>query len=213
MLAKRKSQYRNQYLIEIRFFGKAKQEIKNLIWEINKKYHIRPKHRPVPHISLVGPFTTKNEKKLIKEFHRVCQLQNLMKFEVIGFNVFEENKVVFIDIIPDLNLDEFRWELSKTLQGFCKLKTFDLLRIFEFHATIAMKLNPKKFTQVKKYINKLSQPHFKNLTLRVALIRNSRILFEYDFLLRKLLNRLEARNKVILSKTLTELEKYLEKRK
>jgi 2'-5' RNA ligase len=203
---------KNLYLIEFRFFGKTKQEIKSLIWDINKKYHIRPKRRPVPHISLVGPFTTNNEKEVIRRFQSICQNQDIMEFEVIGFDTFEDNRVVFIDIKPDAKLDEFRWELSRNLQPFCKLTQFDIYRKFEYHSTIAMKLNPRKFAYVKQYINKLSTRHFRNVLLRVTLIKNSRILYEYDFLLRKLLNRREAKSKKILSYTFTELKDHLEKR-
>ncbi len=42
------------YLIEIRFLGSAKYEIKRLIWEVDKKFRLgfAKYHRPVPHITL-----------------------------------------------------------------------------------------------------------------------------------------------------------------
>ena len=55
------------YLIEFRFQGKAKSEIKKLIREVDKKCWIGNTRRkkPVPHITLVGPFQTRggNEEK------------------------------------------------------------------------------------------------------------------------------------------------------
>ncbi|VUT27642.1 MAG: hypothetical protein SYNGOMJ08_00189 [Candidatus Syntrophoarchaeum sp. GoM_oil] len=49
------------YLIEFRFNGKAKSEIKKLVYEINREFGLRTK-RTIPHITLVGPFHTKDER-------------------------------------------------------------------------------------------------------------------------------------------------------
>ena len=76
------------------------------------------KKRPVPHITLVGPFQTRNERKLINDFYDVCSKNPLMKFSVKGFNTFENNRVMYLDINPSDNLDNFRWELSKKLQPY-----------------------------------------------------------------------------------------------
>ena len=50
-----------KYLIEFRFQGNAKQKIRGLIHEVNIKFNITTK-KTVPHITLVGPLTTRNEK-------------------------------------------------------------------------------------------------------------------------------------------------------
>jgi 2'-5' RNA ligase len=199
-----------KYLIEFRFFGKAKGEIKSLIWEVNKRFHIRPRYRPVPHVSLVGSFTTKDEKRLVNTFKQVCKNQNIMKYDVIGFNTFEENRVVFIDIKPDDKMDDFRWELSKNLQPFCNLKSYDYERDFKFHATLAFKLDRKKYEKVKSYIKRKKEPHFKHIVVRVTLIKNGKILREYDFLLRKLLNRKAAKSRSVNRQTTYYLKKFFE---
>jgi 2'-5' RNA ligase len=197
------------YLIEFRFFGKAKTEVKSLIWEVNRRFHIRPRYRPVPHVSLAGSFSTRYERRLVNDFKNICKKQDIMQFQTVGFNTFEDNRVVYIEIEPDTKLDDFRWRLSQTLQPYCRLTSYDLERKFNFHATIAMNLPPKKFEQVERYISKKSKPRYKNVLLRVALIKNRKILQEYDFLLKKMLNRREAISREILSKTFNELKEYL----
>ena len=82
------------YLIEFRFHGKAKYEIKKLIFEINKKFNLDYK-KAIPHITLAGPFYTNNEKKLIKDFNNLCSESPLINFEIDGFSTFEQKKVVF----------------------------------------------------------------------------------------------------------------------
>ena len=52
------------YYIEIRYFGKAKTNFKRLVNEVDNKFHLRKGHK-VPHITLVQPFTTKDQKRLI----------------------------------------------------------------------------------------------------------------------------------------------------
>ena len=199
------------YLIEIRFFGKAKWEIKKLISQINNKFHIRTKHRAIPHITLAGPFYTRNERKLIYDFKKLCGKQPTMSFNVRGYDTFENTNVVFIKIDPEDNLTKFRRELSKTIKPYCNLSPFDLLKDFKFHATLAMKLNECKFRNIKKYIKKIPRPNFKYSLMRVAIIKNKKILCEYDFMLNKLLNRYEAKNKGLLGKSFAKLGKSFAK--
>ena len=139
------------YLIEFRFQGTAKYELKKLIWDVDKKCGIgnTRRKRPVPHISLVAPFQTRNERKLIQDFYDVCSKKPLMKFTVNGFNTFENNRVLYVDINPSEKLDSFRWDLSKRLQPYCELQPIDYERKYYFHSTVAMKLSPQKFNQLK----------------------------------------------------------------
>jgi len=112
------------YLIEFRFFGKSKTELRKLIWDVNKRYHIRPRHRSVPHISLVGPFNTTDERRLVNDFKNICEKQDLMHFNVVGFDTFENNRVIFLDIQSDKKMKMFRRELSTTLQPYCRMKPY-----------------------------------------------------------------------------------------
>lgn len=200
------------YLIEFRFQGKAKSEIKKLIWDVDRKCRIgnARRKRPVPHITLVAPFQTRNERKLISDFYDVCSKSPLMKFSIKGFNTFETNRVVYLDINPSENLDNFRWELSKRLQPYCKLQPIDYKRKYYFHSTVAMKLTPQKFSQVKSYIHKKEKPNFKHIVVRVTLMKGRKILREYDFIQRKIFNRRLAKSKRVYSQTLDLLKGHFE---
>lgn len=203
------------YLIEFRFFGKTKHELKDLIWGIDRKFklgHAR-RHRPVPHITLVGPFYTRDEERLISDFEELCAKQPIMTFRVRGFGTFDDTRVVYLDIEPNETLDEFRWELSSKLRDYCNLTSFDLGRKFHFHGTIAMKLSRYKFNEIKKYIEAKPEPEFTRCVMRVTLIKKQKILREYDFFLRRLLRRREAKSRSILSESFERLEKYLKENK
>ena len=198
------------YLIEFRFQGKAKYEIKRMIWSLNKKFHIRPNKRPVPHITLVGPLATNNEKRLIGDFNNICSSFPLMKFTVDGFDTFNHSNVVYININPDKKLDEFRWELSQRLKSYCKLRPFDYERNFSFHATLAMRLPYNKFKIVKSYVHRMKRPKYRYVLVRATLLKGGIILREYDFLLRRPLTRRLAKSREIYSKTMDLLNAFFE---
>jgi len=199
------------YLIEFRFHGKAKHEIKELIHDVKKKFRLTTR-RAVPHISLAGPFYTNDEERLIRDFRQLCVDNPLMKFKVEGFNTFEHSNVVFVDIMPSKELDNFRWNLSKTLGKYCELKPFDYEKDFSFHATIAMKLEEDKFKRIKDYIKNKPKLNFDHVVVRLTLLKGQKILKEYDFLLRRLLDRKLAKSKDIYSKTSDLLKAYFEGR-
>lgn len=200
------------YLIEIRIFGTAKYEFKRLIREVNRLFGVRS-HRPVPHISLAGPFYTRDEKRLIYDFEELCANQPIMTFGVKGFGTFDDNRVVFINIKPDKNLVAFRWELAERLRDYCNLRSYDNQRDFRFHSTIAMKLSPDKFNRIKKYVETKPEPEFIHCVMRVTLLKNSKILREYDFLLNRSLGRWPAKSRAVLSESYNRLEKYLQESK
>jgi len=204
----------NNYLIEFRFQGRAKKRLKEIIWDVDKTCRIgnANRKRPVPHISL-AIIKTNNERKLIGDFARLCTKTDIMSFTLKHFSTFEDNKVVYFDINPDKKLDEFRWALSKTLQPYCTLQSTDQNRKYHFHSTIAMRLTPRKFQQVKSYVQKKKLPHFKNVVMRVTLLKNNRILKEYDFMQRKLFDRNLAKSRYVYNRSVGMLMDYIEGKK
>jgi 2'-5' RNA ligase len=198
------------YLIEFRFQGKAKSEIKRLIYDIDKKCDIgnTKNKRPIPHITLVATFSTKDEKRLINDFYNLCNNTNLMKFKINGFNVFEENNVLYLEVIPCENLDEFRWNLSEKIRSYCTLKPIDYNKKYYFHSTIAMNLSDFKFNQVRRYVSKKQTPKFKHIITKVTILKNSMILREYDFLQRKMFDRRLAKSKKVNIRTKELLKDY-----
>ncbi len=200
------------YLIEFRFQSKRiRAYLREMIYNLNRKFHVgRRKH--IPHITLVGPFTTHDEKRLISDFGRLCSETPLMKFKGKGFGIFESNRVVFVNIVPNEILNEFRVNLSKTLKEYCRLPTHNKreeIDKFGYHSTLAMNLNPKEFMLIKKHIQDKSPPDFTQIVMRVTLLRNGKILREYDFLQRRLLNRKQALDRNLLRNSKSLLKEFM----
>lgn len=204
-----------RYLIEFRFFGSARGEIKHLIWEIDRKFHLCSTHRRrhVPHITLCGPLVTNNQGRLVSDFKETCESLELIQFIVNGFSSFEHSNVVYLDIKPSKEMDEFRWEFSKKIRKYSKLQSFDYNRKFYFHSTIAIKLSDGKFKAIKEYIKNKPKPNYKHTMMRATLLKytpmGTRILYEYDFVQRRLLNRFEAKNPHILTQSFHLLQNKL----
>lgn len=193
---------KSNYYIEIRYFGKAKQQFKNLVNEVDNKYRLKKGHK-VPHITLIQPFITKNQKWLISDFYKTCSKYKLMKFTVDGIGVFPFF-VVFAKVKPDQELLIFRNQLMKSIKSYCYIK--DINRPYKPHTTIALRMGIFKFFRIWYYLKQRPRIVFTNHVLRATLLKDQKILCEYDFVRRKLLNRWQAKSKEELSKTFKDLK-------
>jgi len=193
------------YLIEIRMFGKAKYDIRELILDTGKQFNVQIPRRPVPHITLVGPFDTKYENGLIKDFESVCRNVDLIGYVVDGIGVFVDNGVVYLDVHPSEELIIFRRGLRDKLFNNCYLAKWDFIEDFKFHTTIVNKVDQEKIRKIERRIK--HNKRYSHKMLRATLLKNGRILAEYDFLLRRMLNRSEALDREILAETMRLLSK------
>jgi 2'-5' RNA ligase len=182
------------YLIDIRLMGSVKHQISTLSNHLAEKFNLGNK-RVIPHITLAGPFSTTDEQKLVKDFTRICTNQKVIpKYEVGGYGFFDDSKVVFVTITPDENLKQFRYQLSQALSPYCSLRNYDLDSAdeFRFHATLAMKLDWLTFQRIKWYFRRQESVIYRHHPIRATVLRNSRILCEYDFIQNRMLSRAQA---------------------
>jgi len=196
------------YLIEFRFSGNAKESIKELKNSISKNFRVS-RRKIVPHITLVGPLNTNNEKRLVKEITEVCKQYELVKFKLDGFDNFED-RVIYVRIKPSDELKKLRSELVERLEKFCDLSELDHESRFIFHTTLVMKDIHRKFKRIWKYLQTWKIPKMDQYVLRVTIIKNRRILAEYDLIQGKGLDRSESLDREIHRKTMKKLEKIRE---
>lgn len=188
------------YLIDIRQMGSVKYQIRNLSNHLAEKFNLGDK-RVIPHITLVGPFSTSNEKKLIEDFTRVCTNQkDIPKYDVGGYGFFDGTRVVFVTITPDETLKQFRYQLSQAISPYCSLRKYDLDSAdeFKFHSTLAMKLDWLTFQRIKWYFRQQECVIYRHHPIRATLLRNSKILCEYDFIQNRMLSRAQALSKATM---------------
>jgi 2'-5' RNA ligase len=200
------------YLIDIRLMGSVKHQIRNLSNHLQEKFNLGNK-RVIPHITLAGPFSTNNEKKLIEDFTRICTNQKVTpKYEVGGYGFFDDSRVIFITITPDETLKQFRYQLSRTLSPYCLLRKYDLdsADAFRFHATLAMKLNWLTFQRIRWYFRGQESVLYRLHPIRTTLLRNSKILCEYDFIQNRMLSRAQALSRATMKRDFDMLKLWID---
>ena len=193
-----------RYLIDIRLMGSTKQQIHSLADQLEEKFRLGKK-LVAPHITLAGPFSTDDEERLIADFSRVCSGQEgIPKYDVGGYGFFEGTRVVFVTITPDETLKQFRYELSEAIASYCTLRDYDRdpAEEFKFHATLAMKLDWLTFRRIRWYFRNQEPVAYRHHPIRATLLRNSKILCEYDFVQERMLTRAQALGRATMKRDL-----------
>jgi hypothetical protein len=188
------------YLIDIRLMGSVKHQIRSLSNHLNEKFNLGEK-LVIPHITLAGPFSTRNEEQLIGDFTRICTNQKAIpKYELGTYGFFDETRVVYVTITPDESLKQFRFQLAQAISPYCELRRYDRDSAddFRFHATLAMKLDWLTFQRIKWYFRRQESVIFRHHPIRATLLRNSKILCEYDFVQERMLSPAQARSKATM---------------
>jgi len=203
------------YLIEFRFQGTARGEIKRLIYEVNKKFRTYSKNHQIPYITILAPFSTNNQKQLILDFKKTCENNNIIKFDISSYGCFSKSKVVYVNINPSKEMLKFRKDLIKKLKSYCSLNSTYFLSFlgigiqkkYSPHTTIAKNLSQEKFTSIRDFFYRKKEPQRRYIFIRATLMKNNKILYGYNFILKRLLNRFQAKNKGIYLQTIQNLRR------
>lgn len=200
------------YLIEFRFSGYAKDMLRELTSSISKNFHVygTTRRRVVPHITLAGPLYTDDEKKLVKEIKNIASKYKLVGFKLDGFGRFGKN-VIYTKIMPSEEMQKIRSEIVKKLEKFCDMQDHDYEVDYHPHATLAFKDIEKKFDKIWEFLQGWKIPQMNQYVLRITIIKNQKILYEYDLILGKLLDRTDSLDRAIFKKTIHEFNKIREK--
>ena len=187
--------------------SEPKHMARQLIYDVFHKFRVRGqvKHRPVPHVSLFGPFGCRSIREVIHTIGEVGSEYSELPYGIDGFDYFELKKkflfittstrknVIYLKIVPSEDLKDFRHKLAKKL-----LKITDATNIdhdskekFKFHATIAMKDIHHKFDEIWEYL-KGYDIKTKGMCYRITLLKQGKIMYEYDLPTKRLLNRRQS---------------------
>ena len=148
---------------------------------------------------------------MVSEVVNVGREFSLVPFIVKGFNYFDkEHKVIYIDIDPSTKLRELRRELAQRLSKISDSQQWDNKEQFQFHSTVAFRDIDRKFLKIWEYIKEKEEPNIKQHLLRITILKGKRILYEYDLILKKLLNRRQALSRYWFNKTIKNYKDCLE---
>ena len=197
------------FLVEFRMHGYAKEYTKEIVCSVAKKFRVRgvTRRKVVPHISLYGPGKTDDISRVISAIEKVGKRYTLVPFKIRGFGSFDNGpKVIYFGISPSPELEKLRLELSQELRKVSSCQPHDSRRNHAFHATIAFRDIDTKFNRIMDYLRSAEQPNINQHLLRLTVLsRGSRIVCEYDLVLKRLLSRREALSRRLWRKTVNRL--------
>jgi len=200
----------DRYHIGIRLKGYARDYFKALTCAISKKFDLDAlsEKRIVPHVTLLRPFTTNNESGLITSFGEVLSnYTNPIFYNLNGFGVFDnEEKVIYAKLDKNSDLEDIALDLESGLSNKIKFLV-DKIKLpseedrLNLHCSIASKGINKYFNEIEHFIEGQNFPKTTCPLLRIYLLKNNFILREFDFYLKKNLERWDAINPFVFYET------------
>ena len=194
-----------QYLNEIRL-GKQKQVFRDIIEDVRKEYNLPSRKRPVPHITLFGPYDANQGFKVKQRTQDVLSSYSVVPFTVSGFDSFEDTNVVYADIVPSNRLQSLRRRLAGSLEPITyNQRAWDLNNTFEFHITIATNLGDQT-SSVLQYVKDEHQVEMELHATRFTALDRRRMMWEWDLPRGVELSSQEATSKESWQQTMQALE-------
>ena len=190
--------------------------------------------RFVSHITLFGSAKTNTLEQVASRIERIrkyylrSQPNTLVPFKIKGIGNFDrpDRAVIYLDVDPSPELEQFRWELAQSLTKISsEYAPWDNTQKYEFHSTVGIfqPTSNDKFSQLCNYAETQcnlavfkrqrtsSEPRdydsgINQHLLRITVLRGSRIHFEYDLVLKRLLSREEAVEGYLWKQTIEKLK-------
>ena len=201
-----------RYLNEIRL-GKEKQFFRDIIRDVRQQFGLHSSKRPVPHITLFGPYDTKQGGKVKTRTQDVLSEYRVVPFRVTGFDMFADTNVVYANVEPSKQLQEVRRDLAATLEPITyNYRTWDVETTYEFHITIATNLG-EQLTSVLQYVRREYDVEMEIYATRVPALDRRSIMWEWDLPRSVELSNQKATTKQSWEKTMEALDQQKEQTK
>lgn len=119
-----------------------------------------------------------------------------------------DSRVIYLDIEASPTLKQLRSELTQELNRVVTTAPASTNLDYSFHATIAFKDLGGKFEPIWDYIRTKQQSDIDQYLLRITVLgKGSRIVCEYDLVLKRVLNRRQALSRYWWRRTLDEMRR------
>jgi 2'-5' RNA ligase len=195
----------SSYLLEYRYSGYPRKYFRDLHFELRRNYAItHHSYKFIPHITIAGPIESDNELELIEVleeiifkkaqyFHKIGNLISTGKY--IKFNTLRDGKVIAIEVKPSKPLLALKKNIESTLNSIqgvkCCTYQEEIWHTTLWHMKNNAYANDAKFQTVWSNLNR-NPRKMKFILDRITLIKNGKILREFDLVNLKTLNRLES---------------------
>lgn len=198
----------SRYLNEIRLGEPLKTEIKTVIRDVSETFNVhgQTRTRPVPHITLFGPYDTDDGYEAKSRTQSVLQSFNEVPYEIDGFGHFNR-ETLYLNVCPSSELRSLRRRLSARLRPIADdYRDYDADREYDFHITIAFKDIQSQFDEIWTYVNETYNFERQATAKRVTALDGRDMMWEWDLPQGKALSQSKATSRQSWQKTEAALE-------
>lgn len=199
------------YLLQIRPSRRVKKRLRDIIYDVDEEFDTRSVDdpRPVPHISLFGPYDTKRGKECKNRLLDVASDYHCIPYRIDGFGRFRDTNVVYANVVPSQKLRSVRRKLSKQQRPLStNYPDYDRDYYYKFHITIARPSATEKVNTILGYLQDDYGLEINDYATRLTALDGRSIMYEYDIPRGELLSKEQATNQDEWVETKSALEKY-----
>lgn len=192
------------YLVEIRTGGETKEYIRGIVRDVRKEFNIRGR-RPVPHITLFGPYNTTDGYAAKDAVQRPCSEYRCVPYRINGFDTFGDD-VVYLDVTPSAELRALRREIRDGLLPISyNYPDYDENKWHQYHITIANGFDASA-NDLLRYLQSEYNPDIDEYAKRVSAIKNRDLMWEWDLPTGEVLSKKEATSRHSWEQTISRLD-------
>lgn len=173
------------YLTEIRPGGDIKRRLRDITHEIADTFgvHGAVDPRPVPHVTLFGPYNTDHGHRAKDIVTDVLSDYDVVPYRIDGFGRFPQNNVIYANVVPSPELRAIRRALSRRLRPISyNYPDHDSAYFYDFHVTLAYKDVGEQFEDIWAYVNTEYELQLDTYATRVTSLSGREMMWEYDLL-------------------------------
>lgn len=199
------------YLNQIRLDEPAKSEIRSIMHDVADRFdvHGATRNRPVPHVTLFGPYNTDRGLEAKNRAQSVLSSYRIVPFEITGFGSFSDD-VIYASVDPSQELRSLRQDLASQLLPISyNFQDHDLDTEYQFHITIAYKDIQDQFDDILGYLRDNYELNNQLYAKRVSSLHKRDLMWEWDIPRKKELSSNVATSKSSWQQTDSELQRLL----
>jgi len=169
----------SRYLAEVRL-GKEKAYFREMIHDVRDRFGLSSSKRPVPHVTLFGPYDTNQGYEVKRRTQDVLSNYRLVPYRVTGFDCFQDGGVVYADVEPSDELRQLRADLVDALKPVTSdHRPWDFETRYDYHITIAMNVQSKQ-SRVLDYLRSEYELDMMLYAKRITALDSREMMWEWD---------------------------------
>ena len=197
------------YLVEVRTGGEVKDHLRKIIYDVADRFDVQGAARPraVPHITLFGPYNTDRGRDVKQTLTAILSDFDVVPYRIAGFDAFEENNVIYANVVPSPEFRRLRRRISRELRPLTyNYRQHDSDYFATPHITVAFRDIDDQFDAIWEYVTSEYEPQFDEYATRVTSLRRRDMLWEYDLLQDRVLTPEKATSRQSWERTTALLE-------